>query len=168
MNLKVKKCSQFRNLTRIRYKSFELIYNFVKLCYVYMRIITCKYPSVTCTAVVICCVSYWKCKTQSRVEISFRSFVLRINETFQRLSRLHTELILIVSRRRDAQFGARLVKCFNYICMLRPQCKKKCSFQQNVSEALRINLKINIYISVLTLRNPNNNYNLISRCEIKC
>lgn len=69
-------------------------------------------------------VSHWKCKTQSRAEISFQSFVLRMNETFQRLSRLHTELILIVSRRRDVQFGARLAKCFNYICMLRLQYGK--------------------------------------------
>jgi len=152
------------------YKSFELIYNFVKNFVMY----TCKSSraniQVSCAPpwLFVARVSHWKCKMQSRVEISFRSFVLRINETFQQLSRLHTELILIVSRRRDAQFGARLVKCFNYICMLWPQCKKKCSFQQNISEPLKISLKINIYISVLTVQNPNNNYNLISRCEIKC
>lgn len=96
-------------------------------------------------------VSHWKCKMQSRVEISFRSFVLRMNETFQQLSRLHTELILIVSRHRDVQFGARLVKCFNYICMLWPQCKK-CLFLWNIS-TLSSKISICVYIPRLVWKN---------------
>lgn len=63
-------------------------------------------------------VSRWKCKTQSHAEISFPTFVLRLNETFQQLSRLHEVNINSSSPRGDAcSAEQKLTKCFSHNCV---------------------------------------------------